>query len=155
MLARELKRFLDEQKITYSTIHHARSFTAQEIAASAHISGKNLAKTVMIKRDGKMAMAVLPASYQIDFERLRKATGAKKLELAAEEEFQGLFPGYETGAMPPFGALFGLDVYVAESLAEDREIAFNAGTHTDLVKMTYADFERLTQPKVLRFSVPH
>jgi Ala-tRNA(Pro) deacylase len=155
MLAKPLKEYLDQQHIKYDTISHAPTYTAQEIAASAHIPGKNLAKTVMVKLDGKMAMAVLPASDMIDFGRLREATGASKVELATEGEFVDRFPGFEPGAMPPFGNLYGLDIYVAESLAEDEEIAFNAGTHTDLVKMTYADFERLSQPKVLQFSVRH
>jgi len=155
MLARDVKRYLDTQRIAYATIQHAPTYTAQEVAATAHIPGRILAKTVMIKLDGKMAMAVLPASYQIDFRRMKQATGAHKLELAAEEEFAGMFPGCETGAMPPFGSHFGLDVYVAESLAENREIAFNGGTHTDLIKMAYADFERLTAPKVMRFSTRH
>jgi Ala-tRNA(Pro) deacylase len=155
MLAKELKSFLDERKIDYATISHTPTYTAQEIAAAAHIPGQNLAKTVMVKLDGRLAMAVLPATFRIDFDRLREATGAKKVELAAEEEFSGRFPGYETGAMPPFGNLFGLDVYVAESLAEDRVIAFNAGTHTDLIKMSYADFERLARPQVVSFSVRH
>jgi Ala-tRNA(Pro) deacylase len=155
MLAKELKSFLDDRKIEYATISHSPTYTAQEIAAAAHIPGKNLAKTIMVKLDGRLAMAVLPASYRIDFDRLREATGAGRVELASEVEFSGRFPGYETGAMPPFGNLFGLEVFVAESLAEDREIAFNAGTHTDLVKMAYADFERLTNPKVVSFSVKH
>ena len=155
MLSQELKNFLDSKRIQYSTISHAQSYTAQEIAATAHIPGKILAKTVMVKLDGRMAMAVLPATYVIDFNRLKEATGAKKAQLAYEEDFREMFPDYETGAMPPFGNLFGMDVYVAESLAEDKEIAFNAGTHTDLVKMSYADFERLAHPKVVNFSVKH
>ncbi len=155
MLASRLKEMLDREQIHYSTISHDPTYTAQEIAASAHIPGKNLAKTVIIKLDGRMAMAVLPASYQINFDLLKFATGAGTIELAEENEFKGLFPEFETGAMPPFGHLFGMDVYVAEALAEDREIAFNAGTHTDLVQMNYADFERLARPKVLRFSTRH
>ncbi len=155
MLAERLRDFLDKEHIRYSTISHAPSYTAQEIAASAHIPGKSLAKTVIVKLDGRMAMAVLPASYQIDFDLLQLATGARTVTLAEEEEFRGLFPEFETGAMPPFGSLYGMDVYVAESLAADDEIAFNAGTHTELVKMSYADFERLARPKVLKFSTRH
>lgn len=155
MLAKELKRFLDNRKIEYATISHSPTYTAQEIAAAAHIPGKNLAKTVMVKLDGRLAMAVLPATCLIDFDRLREATGARRVELAREEEFIDKFKGYEIGAMPPFGNLFGMDVFVAESLAEDREIAFNAGTHTDLVKLSYADFARLTNPKVVSFSIKH
>jgi Ala-tRNA(Pro) deacylase len=147
--------YLDRQHVPYSTISHKPTYTAQEIADAAHISGKNLAKTVMIKIDGKMAMTVLPAAYKIDFHLLREAIGATSIELAREAEFKDIFPDYEIGAMPPFGNLYDLDVYVAESLAEGTEIAFNAGTHTDLVKMSYATFARLVKPKVLRFSTRH
>lgn len=150
-----LKDYLNERNIKYGTIRHPASYTAQEIAASAHIPGKILAKTVMVKIDGQMAMAVLPASYMIDFELLKAVTGAEDVCLAHEEEFQALFPEYEPGAMPPFGHLYGLDVYVAQSLAEDEEIAFNAGSHTELIRMAYDDFAALSNPKVIRFSRKH
>jgi len=155
MLARRIKKYLDSQHVPYDVINHKATYTAQEIAAAAHISGKNLAKTVIIKLDGKLAMAVLPAAYRINFRRLREALGADQVELAHEEDFKDLFPEYEVGAMPPFGNLYGLDVYIAESLTEDAEIAFNAGTHVDLVKMSYATFAGLVQPQVLRFSTRH
>lgn len=153
MPVKKLREFLDRHQIKYVTISHSQAFTAQQIAASAHIPGKELAKTVMVKLDGKMAMAVLPASFQVDFDMLKAATGARRVELADEEEFKYLFPQCEVGAMPPFGNLYNMDVYVAESLTEDREIAFNAGSHTELIRMAYIDFERLVQPKVLTFSM--
>ncbi len=154
MPVQKLKQFLDENHVKYVTISHSPAYTAQEIAASAHIPGKELAKTVMVKIDGKMAMAVLPASFQIDFERLRKLAGAENVELAGEDEFQSLFPNCEVGAMPPFGNLYGMDVYVESHLTEDEQIAFNAGSHTELVKLAYKDFERLVKPKVGSFSAP-
>lgn len=152
MPIKKLLDFLDEHQVKYVTIKHSRAYAAQEIAASAHIPGKELAKTVMVKRDGAMVMVVLPASYQIDFGLLEEVTGARKVELATETEFEGLFPQCETGAMPPFGNLYNMKVYVAEALAEDEHIAFNAGTHTELIQMAYADFERLVRPTVLRFA---
>lgn len=155
MLAKGLKEYLDKEHIRYTTLSHTPAFTAEEIAASAHIPGKNLAKTVMVKIDGKLAMTVLPATEKVDLDRLREVTGARKAILAAEDDFKGRFPGYEIGAMPPFGHLFGMDIFVSASLAEDREIAFNAGTHTDLVLMSYADFARLARPKVVSFSTRH
>jgi Ala-tRNA(Pro) deacylase len=111
-----------------------------------------VAKTVMVKVDGKMSMAVLPASYQVDLGQLAEVAGAKKVELATEEEFKGLFPECEPGAMPPFGNLYDMQVYATESLAEDAEIAFNAGSHTELLKLAYADFAKLVEPTVARFS---
>lgn len=152
MPVQKLKEFLDSHKIKYDTVIHSEAYTAQEIAASAHITGKEVAKTVMVKIDGKMAMAVLPATEKVNFELLKKATGANDIELANEKDFADMFPGCEIGAMPPFGNLYGVDVYVAEKLAEDEEIAFNAGTHTEMIKLAYKDFESLVNPKKARFS---
>ena len=155
MLAKSLRDYLDSHHVAYTTLSHNPSYTAQEIAAQTHISGKTLAKTVMIKLDDQMVMVVVPAAYNVNFNRLKEATGAATIELAHEHEFADLFPGIEIGAMPPFGNLYGLDVYVAESLAEDEEIAFNAGTHTDLIKMAFATFAMLAKPKILKISTRH
>jgi Ala-tRNA(Pro) deacylase len=152
MPVKRLKEFLDSNNIQYVTISHSPAYTAQAIAASAHVSGKELAKTVMVKVDGKMAMAVLPASYQVDFALMKEAVGAKKLELATEAEFKDLFSECEVGAMPPFGNLYHMQVFAAAKLAEDDEIAFNAGSHTELIKLAYKDFERLVKPTVVKFS---
>jgi Ala-tRNA(Pro) deacylase len=148
----KLKEFLDSHHVKYVTIHHSPAFTAQEIAASAHVPGKELAKTVMVKADGKMAMAVLPASFRVDLEQLRQSIGASVVELAGEREFKDLFPACEVGAMPPFGNLYGMEVFVAEILTEDEEIAFNAGSHTELLRLKYADFAGLVHPRVVRLS---
>jgi len=148
----KLKKFLDENGVRYVTVRHSVAYTAQEIAASAHIRGKNLAKTVMVKVDGKIAMAVLPADRTINFDVFREEAWAGSAELAKEEEFRSLFPSCEVGAMPPFGNLYGMDVYVDQSLAEDEEIAFNAGTHQELIRLAYADFDRLVKPKVAAFA---
>ena len=152
MPVRKLKEFLDSQNVKYVVISHSRAVTSQEVAASAHISGKEMAKTVMVKLDGKMAMAVLPASSRVNLDLLREASGAKQVDLAAELEFRELFPECEPGAMPPFGNLYGLPVFVSESLTKDEEIAFNAGSHTELIKLSYKDFEKLVKPKVAKLS---
>lgn len=152
MPATALKRFLDDNGVKYVTISHSRAFTAQEIAASAHIRGRDLAKTVVVRLDGRLALAVLPASYKVDFDLLREVTGVRDVELATEREFKDEFPGCEVGAMPPFGNLYDMDVYVAQVLTEDEEIAFNACSHTELIKLAYADFERLVAPKVVRIT---
>jgi Ala-tRNA(Pro) deacylase len=149
MPARKLKEFLDKEKVRYVTVNHSPAFTAQEIAASAHVPGKELAKTVVVHLDGRMAMAVLPANQKIAIPELCQAVGVSKARIATEDEFKSLFPDCETGAMPPFGNLYGMDVYVSTELAEDDEIAFNAGSHTELVKMPYRDFERLVHPKMV------
>jgi Ala-tRNA(Pro) deacylase len=153
MAINKLKEFLDSKHIQYIVISHSPAFTAQQIAASAHVKGKELAKTVMVKIDGNLAMAVLPASQKVDLERLREAADAEQVELASEREFRDRFPDCDLGAMPPFGNLYGLDVYVADTLTDDEEIAFNAGSFTELVRMAYRDFEQLVQPEVVRFAV--
>jgi Ala-tRNA(Pro) deacylase len=152
MPVKKLKDFLDRERVKYVTLTHSRAYTAQEIAASAHIPGRELAKTVMVTLDGRMAMAVLPASFKIDFDKLKQAANAKSAGLATEDEFKGMFPDCEVGAMPPFGNLYGMEVFVADRLAEDDEIAFNAGSHTELIRLSYKEFARLVRPKVVRFS---
>ena len=141
-----LQRFLHDQHSTFETIHHTRAVTAQETAASAHISGSTMAKTVMVNLDGHLAMVVVPAARRVHLGRLCHDTGARVAELATESEFRDLFPDCELGAIPPFGNLYGIEVYVDESLVGDADIAFNAGTHTEVLRMPYREFERLVAP---------
>ena len=152
MPVEKLKTYLDQNGVRYVTIRHSNAFTSQEVAASAHVSGREFAKTVMIKTDDQMAMAVLPASYQIDFGLLREIFRNKTVGLATEAEFQNRFPDCEPGAMPPFGNLYHMEVLVDEALTADKEIAFNAGSHSEIIRLGYEDFARLVQPKVFRFS---
>ncbi len=152
MPAKKLMEFLDERDAKYVLISHSRAFTAQEIAAKAHVPGKEMAKTVVIKIDGEMALAVLPASFRVDLDLLRDVTRADVVELADEREFRDTFPGCELGAMPPFGNLYEMRTLVADTLAEDESIAFNAGSHTELIRMTFEDFRRLAQPEIVEFT---
>ncbi|MHC4989869.1 MAG: aminoacyl-tRNA deacylase [Planctomycetota bacterium] len=154
MPIQKLKKFLDDKHIKYLTITHSPAYTAQEIAASAHIPGGELAKTVMVKLDGEMAMVVLPAPERVDFDLLKNACGAGQVELAPEREFADRFPRCEVGAMPPFGNLYGMKVFVADSLAEDEMIAFNAGTHTELIRITFSDFRALVDPILAPLTQP-
>tara|TARA_R110002096_G_scaffold316010_9_gene510348 strand:- start:2476 stop:2943 length:468 start_codon:yes stop_codon:yes gene_type:complete len=143
MIVKKLKSFLDENGVKYLIIHHSPAFTAQEVAQSAHISGNEIAKSVMVKVDDELAMVVLPASRMVDCSTVSKAAGGADVLLADEEDFEKRFPGCDLGAMPPFGNLYDLKVYLHPDLSEDEEIAFNAGSHTELVKLKYADYERL------------
>lgn len=145
----KLKEFLNAHGVAHCVIPHPLAFTATSVAGAAHVPGKEMAKTVVVNLDGQLAMAVVPATRKVDLERLRQATGALSAELAPEREFIHDFPDCEPGAMPPLGNLFGLPVYVEPHLAEDAEIAFNAGTHTEVVRMAYKDFERLTHPTLV------
>jgi Ala-tRNA(Pro) deacylase len=147
-----LTDFLDNYNIKYVMISHSQAYTAQGIAALAHIPGRELAKTVVVKIDGTLAMAVVPASYQMDLALLKKAAGTQEVELAIESDFSTRFPDCETGAMPPFGNLYGMEVYADETLTLDKEIAFNAGSHRELVRMSWADFARLAKPRIVRIA---
>jgi Ala-tRNA(Pro) deacylase len=148
----KLKAFLDRNNVPYIQISHSKAYTAQAIAALAHVPGRELAKTVIVRVNGKLAMAVLPASFQVDLQKLRIGAGADDVQLATEYEFEESFPDCEVGAMPPFGNLYAMPVYVEQSLTRDEEIAFNAGSHKELIRLAYADFERLVNPVVLEFS---
>lgn len=152
MPAQRLKKFLDERSVDYTLITHTRAITAQEIAAAAHVPGKEMAKTVVIKVDGEMTLAVLPASFQVDLGLLKTVVHAAAVELADEQEFKDTFPGCELGAMPPFGNLYGMRTLVADSLAEDESIAFNAGTHRELIRMAFKDFQRVVEPEIVEFT---
>lgn len=146
-----LKSYLNENNVKYVSVSHSPAFTAPQIAQSAHIPGKELAKTVIVKLDGSLAMVVLPSNLHVDFEALKDATNVSVAELASEHEFNDKFPDCEVGAMPPFGNLYNMQVYVAKSLSADEEIAFNAGNHSELIKMAYGDFENLVSPITLEY----
>lgn len=148
----KLQSFLDTQGIKYVRIEHSPAFTMQEVAASVHYPGNQMAKTVVVDLDGQMAMAVLPANQRIIGEDLREVTGSERVKFASELEFKGRFPDCEIGAIPPFGNLYNMDVYIVDALTRNEEIAFNAGSHTEIIKMSYADFARLVRPKVTVFT---
>lgn len=146
-----LEAYLREKQVPFEIRHHPRAITAQEVAASEHVPGKMLAKTVMVLADGKMVMLALPAPYQVDVDKAGKVLGVE-VRLAHEEEFENTFPDCEVGAMPPFGNLYEVPVYVEVALAEDETIVFRAGTHTDTMSVSYADFEKLVEPTIAEFA---
>ena len=152
MPIKKLEEFLDSHNIRYVKMSHSPAYTAQEIAKSAHIPGRVLAKTIIVNIDGNLIMAVLPAPYKIDIKRIADITVANIAEIAKEQDFIERFPGCEVGAMPPFGNLYGMQVYVDESLAKDEEIIFNAGSHKELIKLLYKDYETLVRPRIARFA---
>ncbi len=145
-----LEKYLDLEHVNYKRIVHSRAYTAQKTAAYSHISGNEIAKTVMVKMDGNLCMVVIPASYQIDLRELQRATAAKNVRLATESEFKDAFNDCEVGAQPPFGNLYNMEVFVAEKLTEDTTISFNACNHAELIQMTYKDYQRLVHPTVVR-----
>lgn len=152
MSTAKLRNLLDQEHIRYITIQHSPAYTAQEIAASAHIPGKELAKTVIAKINKKLSMLVLPASFKVHLKLLSETLGTKNVELVPESEFENAFPECELGAMPPFGNLYDMDTYVDKSLEEDEEIAFNAGNHSELIKLAYKDYVRIAKPEVISFT---
>lgn len=145
----KLREFLDSRNVKYLVISHSIAYTAQGIAALVHLSGKKLAKTVIVKIDGVLAMAVVPASAHVDLDLLRSAIGASVLEIATEQEFKNAFPDCEIGAMPPFGNLYDMPVYADATLARHEEITFNAGTHRELMRLAWADMVRLVEPQIV------
>ena len=147
-----LEDYLRENAVPFEVQHHTRVVTAQEVAATEHIPGEMLAKTVIVLADGEMVMLALAAPYQVDLEKAGESLGAKEVRLAEEGEFENAFPDCEVGAMPPFGNLYDLPVYVEEALAEDETIFFRAGTHTDTMSVKYTDFERLVEPTIVEFA---
>ncbi len=149
MISLRLKKFLDENKVPYETQMHRVAYTAQQVAAEEHVPGRMMAKTVIVQSKGAFAMAVLAAHRRVDLATLRQALKDADVRLASEAEFASLFPDSETGAMPPFGNLYGLPVYVDEMLAKDSEIVFNAGTHRETIKIKFTDFLKLVRPQIL------
>lgn len=150
-ISKKIKTYLDKNKIKYSTMKHKEAFTAQEIAAAQHIPGKQVVKTVLVKADDKYILAVLPAVHMVNFDSLKKVLKAKKVSLASEDDISKLIPDFEVGAMPPFGNMFDLPVYADSLLKEDKDIVFNAGSHTDMIKIKYKDFEKLANPVIGEF----
>jgi Ala-tRNA(Pro) deacylase len=148
-----LRQFLDSYNIKYVVISHSVAYTAGGIAALTHIPGRELAKTVIVRIDDQLAMAVVSASQHVDLELLKTATNARTVQLATEDIFKDRFPDCETGAMPPFGNLYGMSVFADETLARDKEIAFNAGSHRELVRLAWEDFEKLVQPRLMKLAV--
>ena len=155
MSATKLKEYLDQENIKYTCINHTVAYTAPETAQSAHIPGNEMAKTVVVKLDGKHAMVVLPAQDHVDLELLKGVSGAKDASLATETEFMSHFPECEVGAMPPFGNLYHMDVYVEEALSNDEVIAFNACSHNELIELPYNDYVQIVKPKIVRISTKY
>lgn len=145
-IPKQLIECLDENKVSYEILRHPEAVTAQRIAQAEHVKGRHHAKVVMVKSGGQHLMMVLPADHQIDLEKVENAIG-NAVSLAHEQEFKSIFPDCAIGAMPPFGNLYGLPTYVDNSLAEQDYIVFEAGTHTDAIKMGYRDYEKIVMPE--------
>ena len=152
MAGQRIKDYLKSHNVPFTSIYHPISFSAPRTAHAAHISGKDIAKPVIVKMDGKLMMVVTSANERLNLKFLKKMFHASEVELANEEEFKYIFKDCETGAMPPFGNLYGIEEYISEKLTHDEEIAFNAGTHTELIRMNFKDFNSLVHPKVIQLN---
>lgn len=153
-IAEKIKKYLCEKHIGYQILQHSLAYTAMETAGAQHVPGKQLIKSVIVKADNKYIMCVLSSNHMVNFNKLKKITNATEIYLANETEIESLFPEIDIGAEPPFGELFGLDVFVDRAVAENDEIVFNAGTHTDAIKIKYEDFAKLTKSKLVSFTEP-
>ena len=152
-ILKRLKEYFDLEKVQYEVLTHPEANTAPEVAEALHVTGKELAKVVMLKIGERFVMTVLPANWKVDVSRLKDIFGTSHIRLATEEEFKGLFPDCEIGTMPPFGNLYNMEVYVDQSLTTDEKIVFQAGTHYEAVKLRYTDFAKLVHPTVAEFHV--
>lgn len=153
MTCRErLERLLVEHGVKYVVTPHPPAYTAQEVATVEHVTGYAVAKVVMAAVDDRLVMLVLPAAHRVDLQKVERVLGATSARLAREEEFARLFPDCDLGAMPPFGNLYGIPVYVDRTLTRDPEIVFNAGSHRETMTLAYADFERLVRPEIMEFA---
>jgi Ala-tRNA(Pro) deacylase len=152
MPAETLLQYLEQQEVEYEVLRHDRAYTAQEAAAAAHIPGDALAKAVMVIVDGEMGMAVLPATYRVNLDLLKDQLGAKKVTMATEKEFKDRFPDCDVGALPPFGNLYDLPIYADNQLSKEIDMAFCAGTHTELIRIPFEEFKRLAEPRILKFA---
>ena len=150
-VSQRLRDYLDSQHVKYEWLHHALAFPAQEVAHTLHVAGKHFAKAVVLQADGRALMAVLPASHRLNLRELKAEIAAKQVEMLPEDELTKLCPDCELGAFPPFGGLYGVDTLVDRSLAQSEEIVFNAGSHTDAVRMKYADYANVAKPRVASF----
>jgi Ala-tRNA(Pro) deacylase len=154
-VAKRVREYLEENQVPYIHCTHRLAYTAQEVAAAQHIPGREMAKTIVVKAEGRFVLVILPAVLKLEMKALREELPFRHVELASEKEFAGLFPDCEVGAMVPFGNLYNLPVYVDRSLSADEEIVFNAGTHIDTIKMKYKDFERLVHPEKISAAIPN
>ena len=148
-----LEKYLKENDVAFELLTHGQAYTMQEVAAALHVPGTQVAKVVMVKADGEIVMLVLSAPARVDFRKVRDLLGAKEVSLAKEGEFADLFADCATGAMPPFGDLYGVPVYVDRGLAQEANIVFRVGTHRHTMKIAYADFSRLAQPILGEFGM--
>ena len=144
-VSRRLKKFLKDNKVKFKSFKHDEVFTTQEVAASQHVPGNRMVKTVVVKLDGQPALAVVPAPRMIDFAKLKKVAGAKKGELASEKDIHDCIPDCEVGTMTPLGPLYGIPVYADTALSGEKDIFFNAESHTDTLQIAFGDFQRITE----------
>ena len=151
-IPQRIRDYLDSQNVSYEAIHHSQAFTAQEVAHSLHVSGKKCVKAVVAEGDHKIVIVVMPASHRLNFQELKSALKVNQLEMLVESELVDLFPDCDLGAIPPFGNLYGIDVWVDRAVASTEKIVFCAGTHEDCIRMRYSDFAKLTRPFVGQFS---
>ena len=151
-IPKQLIDCLKENKVDYEILHHPEAVTAQRIAQAEHVKGRHHAKIVMVKSGEQHLMTVLPADHQIDLKKLKKAIG-KAVSLDSEQDFKPLFPDCAVGAMPPFGNLYGVPTYVDKSLSQEEYIVFEAGTHTDAIRLSYRDYQKIAKPRVEDFAI--
>jgi Ala-tRNA(Pro) deacylase len=151
-ISKSIREYLDSHKVSYESLPHSQAFEAREVAHALHIPEAQFAKAIVLRADGRLVMAVLPASHRVSFHHLRERLEVSHLEMAGESELASLCSDCELGAFPPFGRLCGMDVWVDSELTRSQEIIFNAGTHGEALRMKYADYACVENPHVAMFA---
>jgi Ala-tRNA(Pro) deacylase len=147
-------QFLQQQQIPFEFMSHPDTFDAQHLAAMVHVSGRQVAKTVLVRTGNEecYAVVVLPANRKIQFEPLRMLLQTPTIGMATEVEMAALCADCEVGALLPFGSHYGLPTVIDESLYEFEEMVFEGNTHHESIRMKMDDFRRLEQPLVGAFT---
>lgn len=140
-IAPTLQKYLD-QKVAYEVMTHEPTMSSTRTAQACGISGDRLAKGIVLRHNGGYMLAVLPASYHIRLDDLRKQIG-DDLDLAKEDDVARLFRDCARGAVPPVGECYGLDVVVDDSIEQQPEVYMEAGDHATLVHMDRTQFAEL------------
>ena len=152
-IPQKLAKFLKKHKVYYQVQVHPETFTASKTAQVEHVPGKMFAKVVLAKAEGTDVMVVLPSTRNVDLLKLSSALGKLDVRIEDEVEFKDLFPDCETGAMPPFGKVYGVPCYADERLCEGDDLYFNAGNHRETIQVSTADFFRVAKAIKGDFSI--
>lgn len=149
-----IRKMLDLRGVPYEELRHPEAYTAQEVAQREHISGHRVAKVVVIMADDHPVELVLPASRHVNLDSAQRVLQAHAVRLATEAEMEKFFTDCEVGAIPALRHWKNVDVLMDRSLKDEGKILFQAGTHTDAVRLNFQDWYKMVNPQVATISAP-